>query len=229
MKIAVVSDIHSNIYALQAVFEKIDEMGVDEIWCCGDIVGYSPFPKQCLDLIRRRDVFCVMGNHDFAVVNDELSWFKELGIAGIHHNRGVLSKDDLSFLGSLPKNKLLNRDNCLFYICHGSPRDNLFEYIQPWADEGFLRDVSRFADADFIVMGHTHVQMEAEVDGVVFLNAGSVGFPRDGIARACFMVFDTEKKRADWVRVGYDVEAMVKAVVDSGLPFALTEKLKNGR
>jgi len=228
MKLAFISDIHSNIHALNSVIDKIDSLDVEKVFCCGDIVGYYAFPKDCIDLIKKRDIFSVMGNHDMAVVEDKSSWFADDGVFGIKYSRKNLSSDDIKLLAGLPYNALFDFDGISFYIAHGSPRDNLFEYVHPHFSDEKLLEIGSKASADVIILGHTHVQMEAEVDHKLFLNPGSVGQPRDGISKSCFMVFDTKDSSRNWYRVSYDIESASKAVIESGLPRSLSDKLYNG-
>lgn len=229
MKIGFISDIHSNIHALKEVLKKIQNLDLDEIYCCGDIVGYYTFPKECVDLLRDYKIKSVMGNHDLAVVEGKTSWFKELGAAGVKFSQKQLSKDDKEYLKKLPYKMLFDHDGVSFYLCHGSPRDNLFEYIQPYTPDATLKKMAKGVVADVIVSGHTHVQMEAEVDSQLFLNAGSVGQPRDGIPKACFMVFDTDASKASWYRVSYDIESATKSIVENNLPHALASRLYDGK
>ena len=166
-----------------------------------------------------------MGNHDLATVDGVTSWFKELGTKGILHSQKLLSKEDLKFLKSQPYNRKFSVDGISFYIAHGSPRDNLFEYVHPHFTDQKLREIGKDAKADVVVFGHTHIQMEAEIDHKLFLNPGSVGQPRDGISKACFMVFDTNSSSAEWYRVSYDISEASKALISAGLPVGLSDML----
>lgn len=229
MKIAFLADIHSNIHALTEVFKKIKSINVDEILCCGDIVGYNSFPIECIELLRENNVKSIKGNHDQAVVDGKTSLFNEFGIAGINFDREVIESDDINFLEKLSNNKKFNCENIRFYIAHGSPRDNLFEYVFPWSTDDFLREISKNVDSDVIVLGHTHIQMETEVAGKLFLNPGSVGQPRDGIPKSCFMVYDTDTKKAKWYRVSYDIDAAAKANIKNNLPVFSSKRLYLGK
>ena len=228
MKIAFISDIHSNLHAFKSVLKKIDSLSVDEIFCCGDILGYNAFPKKCLDILRKRKIKSVIGNHDYATVNNKTSWFNELGKIGINHSVSSIYKEDIIFLKKLPYNLTFNREGISFYLTHGSPRDNLFEYVHPFFSDEKLKEIGKDAKADCIVMGHTHVQMDAEVDHKLFLNPGSVGQPRDGISKASFMVFDTKDRSREWYRVSYDINGACKAIYEKNLPGVLCDKLQTG-
>jgi putative phosphoesterase len=225
MKLAFISDIHSNIHALSVVLAKIEDLNVDDVFCCGDIVGYNAFPKECLDLIKDLKIKSVIGNHDFATVNKKFSWFKETSAMGIKHSIDNLEPFDIKFLKNLAYELSFIIDGISFYICHGSPRDKLFEYILPWFEENVLADIAKDVNADYIITGHTHIQMQAESGSQIFLNPGSVGQPRDGIAKSCFMVFDTSELKASWYRLNYDIKAAADAILKANLPFVFAEKL----
>jgi putative phosphoesterase len=229
MKLAFISDIHSNIHAFSEVLKKIEEFKIDEIFCCGDIVGYNAFPKECLDLVRDLKIKSVVGNHDLAVVDKKFSWFKETCAMGIKHSIENLEHCDIKFLNNLDFELSFVRDGISFYMCHGSPRDKLFEYIHPWFTDDILSDIVKNVNADYIITGHTHIQMEAAVGSQVILNPGSVGQPRDGIAKSCFMIFDTVDLKTNWYRVDYNIKSATEAVLKANLPAIFIEKLIQGK
>lgn len=228
MKLAFISDIHSNLHAFENVLKKIDVLSIDEIFCLGDIVGYNAFPKECVNIIRNRNIKSVIGNHDFATVHGKISWFNRLGVVGIKYSKEKLDKDDINFLKTLSYKSTFERDGITFYLTHGSPRDNLFEYVHPYFSIDKLKEIGRNVPSDVIIMGHTHVQMEAEVDNRLFLNPGSVGQPRDGISKSSFMVFDTSDRSSKWFRITYDIDSACKAIYENDLPRILCEKLRTG-
>jgi len=229
MKIGFVSDIHSNAHAFKEVLKNIKELSVDEIWCCGDIVGYSAFPNECLKVVRENRIQSVLGNHDWATIRGDTSWFNEYGVAGIEHNRKHIDSDNMKFLQELPDNRSFVRDDVSFYMAHGSPRDNVFEYVFPWSSDVLFKTFAEMIDADIVVLGHTHIPMEKKVSGKIFLNPGSVGQPRDGIPEASFVVFDTENRVYRWHRTVYDIDAAALAIRDSGLPDFLAQRLYLGQ
>jgi putative phosphoesterase len=229
MKIAFLADIHSNIHALNEVFKKIETLNVNEILCCGDIVGYNSFPKECIELLREKNVKSIKGNHDQIISTDETHLLNKYGIAGVNFNRMVLEDEDIDYLDSLSKNKTIKFEDLEFFITHGSPQDNLFGYVFPWSTDDFLKNISTDINSDVIVLGHTHIQMEAEIDGKIILNPGSVGQPRDSISKACFMVFDTVIKKAEWYRVSYDINAATNANIKNRLPNFTSKRLYLGK
>lgn len=229
MKIGFVSDIHSNIHAFREALKNLKELSVDEIWCCGDIVGYNAFPNECLKIVRENNIQSVLGNHDWAIVRGDTSWFNEYGVAGVKHNRKCIDEKNMKFLKELPDNKSFVRDIVSFYMTHGSPRDNVFEYVFPWSSDIVFKTFAETVDAEIIVLGHTHVPMQKKVSDKIFLNPGSVGQPRDGIPKASFMVFNTKNKTYRWYRTAYDIDAAAHAIGENGLPDFLAQRLYLGQ
>lgn len=228
MRLIFISDIHSNLHAFESVLKKIDTLSFDEIFCLGDIVGYNAYPEECLNILRDRNIKSVMGNHDFASVHGEDSWFNKNGAIGLKHSRKSLDEKDIVFLKNLPYNITFEREGISFYLTHGSPRDNLFEYVHPYFSNEKLEEIMGDVSSDVIITGHTHVQMEAKINKRLFLNPGSIGQPRDGIPKSCFMLFDTKDRSVEWFRVSYDIEAACKGIFKKNLPKILCEKLQNG-
>ncbi|HDO19633.1 MAG TPA: metallophosphoesterase [Thermoplasmatales archaeon] len=226
MKIAFISDIHSNLHALIKVLEEMEKEGIDEIYCCGDIVGYNAFPSECVDLIRKKIKLSVKGNHDYATVTGNTSWFNEYGVAGVNYSRQMLSEGDMDFLKGLNKYEYLDIGNRRIYIAHGSPRDEMFEYVFPDKSEEDLFDMTRFIDADIIVLGHTHIPMKRKIGKKLILNPGSVGQPRDGNPDASFMVIDDNN--VTFRRGKYDIRKAANAILEKGLPRFLAQRLYLG-
>ena len=228
MKRAIISDIHGNFEALNAVMNRIDELRVDEIICLGDIIGYGPDPIKCLDTVMEKCQLTILGNHDQAAIFDP-EGFNPVAMRAIYWTRKKLEADldnpeksDLrwDFLGELPR----RHDEGEYLFVHGSPRDPTNEYVFP--EHIYERDLmamlmSRFEKICF--QGHTHIpgfftesgsfitpeqhDYHFRVDGEKFMiNVGSVGQPRDGDPRSCFVVSDTEEGTVDYHRVEYDVE-----------------------
>lgn len=228
MRIAFVSDIHSNIHAFERVMEEIEKEKVDSVFCCGDIVGYNAFPSECIEMLREKINESVMGNHDYATLTGDTGWFNEYGAEGVSYTRRVISDDEMKFLKSLKTHIHLKVDNLKIYITHGSPRDEIFEYVFPDSSDDFLLTLSDIVGADVLVFGHTHLPMEKRVKGRIFLNPGSVGQPRDGDPRASFMIFDTSSKKSFFRRVEYSIDAAAKAIIEKDLPRFLAQRLYLG-
>jgi predicted phosphodiesterase len=251
MKVAVISDLHSNREALDAVFEHIDSQGLETVYCLGDVVGYGPEPEYCVDLVRRRCAFCLLGNHDEAVFRDA-SDFNPHARGAIEYTRARMQPQWYSspekkarwrWLKSLP----LSQSEGRFVFVHGSPRDPVREYVL--STDGFLNpDKLRSVFASFesvAVAGHTHhpglheeslrftglagegsLTLPLEAKRKYFVNVGSVGQPRDSDHRAAYAVMalaaSGQEASVTWHRVGYDFQATQRKILGTG---ALSEVL----
>lgn len=229
MRIAILSDIHSNKHAFEEVLQNIELLSIDEIWCCGDFVGYNAFPNECVNLLRNYNVCSVLGNHDWATVTGNTSRFNPLGVEGINFSRQHLEKENQQLLGALPKTRRFERDGTMFFMAHGSPKNPVFEYVFPSTPTISLQSYASNANADVVLLGHTHIPMEASANHTLFLNPGSVGQPRDGNSDARFLVFDTRDNSYEWRRVAYNIDAAAQAIHKYGLPTMLAERLYRGR
>jgi diadenosine tetraphosphatase ApaH/serine/threonine PP2A family protein phosphatase len=241
-KIAVVSDIHSNLQALQAVWRRISDLGCDGVYCLGDIVGYGGRPAECVDLVLREDFHCVQGNHDALIADPTLELeFNVYSLAAVEHNRQRLSEENLDWLGALPTTLRLESE-ALF--AHGSPedRDRYLTYLDD------LQDVShRLLQKEgpgLCFFGHTHQSVVFDGSNSLrsppgefrlvagermLVNPGSVGQPRDGDPRAAFLWWDRPQGILHFERVVYDVEAARRDILDGGLPPILGNRLLTGR
>jgi predicted phosphodiesterase len=241
MRVAVVSDIHSNLHALEAVLQAIDAEAPDELWCLGDLVGYGPRPNECCAAIAERADVCLAGNHDLAVRGtiDLAEFGGEAGIAATW-TRQVLEPEAQELLDRLePKG-----DAHGVALYHGSARDPIWEYVL--GDEAALATLE-LADSPLVLVGHSHVALrvvqsggdldggiaaagtEVEVGGVhALLNPGSVGQPRDGDPRAAYLLLDLGAQRASFRRVEYDVASTQREMREAGLPEMLAARLELG-
>jgi putative phosphoesterase len=219
MEIGVISDIHGNIVAFEAVLD--DMPNVDMVVCAGDVVGYNPWPGECIDLIREKGIPSIEGNHDRAVVTDEYPGFNEMAAAGVRYTQEQLSEEQLGWLGDLPVEQ--THVDGRVKVVHGHPADP-DRYVRP---DAFSADL--LGEEDLLVMGHTHVQHhEIYADGIA-LNPGSVGQPRDRDHRAAYSVVDLDAGTVDEHRVEYDTDAVISKVVDAGLPHQIGFRLTQGR
>jgi len=221
MKVGLISDVHGNRVALEAVLE--DMPPVDELCCAGDVVGYNPWPADCVDALRERDVPTVMGNHDAAVAAETPFRFNGMAQAGVEHAETQLSADQHEWLASLPDERRVCDGRVKLVHGHPDDPDRYTRYTYPQEFTSRLLD-----DEDVLVLGHTHVQgVERFAEGIV-VNPGSVGQPRDGDPRAGYAVVDLEALTVDTHRVEYDVEAVQEAVSETGLPDRIGTRLARG-
>jgi diadenosine tetraphosphatase ApaH/serine/threonine PP2A family protein phosphatase len=241
MRVAVVSDIHSNLHALEAVLAAIEAEAPDELWCLGDLVGYGPRPNECCAAIAERADVCLAGNHDLAVRGtiDLGEFHGEAGLAATW-TRKVLEPEWQSLLDRLEPEGVAH--GAALY--HGSARDPVWEYVL--SDEGALATFE-LTGSPLVLVGHSHValqivQSDREVGGSVapadtevafggvraLLNPGSVGQPRDGDPRAAFLLLDLDAQHAHFRRVEYDVERTQREMREAGLPEMLAGRLRLG-
>lgn len=247
MRAAIVSDIHANLPALEAVLEAIEKAGVEEIWCLGDVIGYGAEPDECTELVLERCSLCLVGNHDLAVLGAlDIAAFSEAAAAAVEWTRANVAEATLAMLRDLePQGE---REGVALF--HASPRDPIWEYVLSVEQASACFDVqpSRIA-----LIGHSHVSLffarPASEDpgggeirgaqssddtlldletGAWLINPGSVGQPRDGDPRAAWLELDTNEQTARFHRVGYDVERAASSITAAGLPRRLADRLQVG-
>jgi diadenosine tetraphosphatase ApaH/serine/threonine PP2A family protein phosphatase len=239
MRVAVLSDIHSNLVALDAVLAAIGP--VDAVWQLGDIVGYGPDPNGVVARLSGIGAVGVRGNHDAAALGgDEIDWFNPDARAAMEWTRRAISPATRAWLEVLPERHLEGD----FVLVHGSPRDPVWEYV---TSVPVARANLAALDAPYGLHGHTHVPVafrddDGRVDPIspardstltldgrrVLLNPGSVGQPRDGIPTASWLEIDTDRGRCTWRRVEYDIAAVQRAMSEAGLPARLVGRLSYG-
>ena len=219
MRVGVLSDVHANLPALEAVLGDLGSL--DVLLNAGDVVGYNPWPEACVDAMRSRDVPTVRGNHDRAVVENTDFRFNSMAAAGVEYAREQLDDEQLEWLESLPEE--LTRFDDRVRVVHGHP-DDPDRYTYP-ADF----DSSMLDGADALILGHTHVQHVEHYDDGIVLNPGSVGQPRDRTPAAAYAILDLDAMDVELRRVEYDVQQVIDAVEDAGLPGEVGERLRVGR
>ncbi|CAJ37791.1 metallophosphoesterase family protein [Methanocella arvoryzae] len=221
MKIGLISDIHANVVALQAVLDDMKD--VDVILCAGDIVGYNPYPNETVELLKKYRVKCVKGNYDNAVVTGDTQWFNPVAIQTVRWTTENITRDNLRFLETLPDHIDLNG----ITIYHGSP-SRLEEFIFENDHERFCQVFDPY-DVQVVVFGHTHVPLKKVCGSKIILNPGSVGQPRDGDPRASYGIWDTEKQEFTVRRVSYDYTKVQEKIKEAGLPQMMADRLKYGK
>jgi predicted phosphodiesterase len=242
-RIALISDVHGNLPALQAVLGEIDDEDVDAIWCLGDLVGYGAHPNECVEVAAQAVELCLIGNHDLVVI-------ERLDIADFSQNAAVAAqwtKEQLAPEARAYLEKLAPKDEGrAIGLFHGSPRDPIWEYV---LSSMAADDCIDAMDARIGAVGHSHVALafwrkaDAPTAGAQsepgseldlstdrwLLNPGSVGQPRDGDPRASWLVLDLESWGATWRRTEYDIDAAAGAIREVGLPKQLADRLYYGQ
>jgi predicted phosphodiesterase len=239
MRIAVLSDIHSNLVALEAVLAHLGT--VDAVWHLGDVVGYGPEPDAVVERLASIGAIGVRGNHDAAAAGgDEIDYFNPEARSAMEWTRRRITATTRDWLAALPERRV----ELEVEMVHGSPRDPIWEYVTSLA---VARAGIAVMSTTLGLHGHTHMpiafaetdsrlEVMAPSDGttleledrVALVNPGSVGQPRDGDARASYLVLDPERRSIAWHRVGYDIDAVVSAMHAAGLPDRLAERLHHG-
>jgi predicted phosphodiesterase len=243
MKVAVVSDIHGNRHAFEAVLEAVAASDADELWCLGDIVGYGAEPDACVELARTHAAICLAGNHDLGVRGDlPLEQFSRGAALAAEWTRQTISEDAMAYLQGLEPS---NTDEQVG-LYHASPRDPVWEYVLSPLQAELCLDVQEHR---ICLIGHSHVALSfwraagqpatgttrgdgegLELDsGEWLINPGSVGQPRDGDPRAAWLEFDDEAWTAVYRRVEYDIAGAGAAIRAARLPDSLAERLQYGQ
>ena len=243
MRIAVISDVHANLYALETVLAEIDREPPDEIWCLGDTVGYGPRPNECCDLVRERCGLTLVGNHDLVALGSA-----DVGVEDFNPEAGAaslwtgdqLTTESRAFLSALEPRAV--REG--FELFHGSPRDPVWDYV---IDELSVLESFELTEAPIVLVGHSHVatavllqddtlhggvakaELVADLGrGRWLLNPGSVGQPRDGDSRAAYLRLDLGSGSARFERIAYPVPRTQAEIRERGLPDSLAERLAYG-
>ena len=223
MKLLVLSDIHGNWPALQAIQED-----VDAVICLGDIVSYGPFPGECITWVQERTTHVLRGNHDTALAFQEdpqaAGFKRELAQATLEVHRRTLSGSAMDWLRSLPTQVRFRFDDHDFHALHASPADHLFSYrLTPELSDEELKKEVQGVRADLLCVGHTHLPMVRRAWSTVILNPGSVGQPLDGDPRASYAV--VQDGVAEIHRVPYDMDATIAGIRKMGLSVEAAEAL----
>jgi putative phosphoesterase len=236
MRMAIFSDIHGNLPALEAVLTDIGRQHVDAVYCLGDLVGYAPFPNEVIEIIRREGFPTIMGNYDDGVGfdRDECGCaYREpkeqrLGQQSLMWTRTHVRPENKAYLRGLHSQIRFEADSKRVLLVHGSPR-RINEYLFEDRLESSFQHRAASSEADVIVFGHTHKPYTKLVDGVLFVNVGSVGKPKDGDWRACYAVIEpASSKPVQFVRLDYDVQTVTAAIRRSELPAAFADDLEHG-
>jgi predicted phosphodiesterase len=240
MRVAVISDVHANSHALEAVLEEVDAHSVDAAWCLGDTVGYGPRPNECCEAVQQRADYTLVGNHDLVALGQlDVNDFNDEAAAAALWTASVLTPQARTFLGGLqPQGEVDGID-----LFHASARDPVWEYV---LTEEAARATLELSDAPLVLVGHSHVALAVaqegkrvkggvapagtrlDLRGRWLLNPGSVGQPRDGDPRAAWLLLDTDQRFAEFHRVPYSIEKTQAEMRERGLPGTLAARLARG-
>jgi putative phosphoesterase len=233
-RIAVVTDVHGNLPALEATLARIDELGVERVYCGGDLVGYGPHPNEVCALIEDRGIPTIYGNYDYAIARD----LDDCGCAYVTQHERELGQESIAwtlahtgrrakdFMRGLPFDLRLRVGERRVHLVHGSPR-KVNEYLFEDKPASLYERLAAAEQSEVLVFGHTHKPWVAEFGDVLFVNCGSVGKPKDGDPRAAFAVLEDAGDRVDVTieRVDYDAREVAEQVRAAGLPAEYADKL----
>jgi len=234
-RVAVITDIHANLPALEAALEAVDDLDVDALWCGGDLVGYGPRPNEVRALIEGRAIPTIYGNYDYAIARDledcgcayRDPHDRELGQRSVEWTLARTDQRAKDFMRDLPFDLRFSVGERRVRLVHGSPR-KVNEYLFEDKPARTFERIAAGADSDVLVFGHTHQPWVHEYGGVLFVNCGSVGKPKDGDPRASFALLELDEVGeigASIERVAYDADAVAREVAAVGLPTEYAEKL----
>ncbi len=244
MRYLVISDIHGNLPAFDAVLAHADMESIDRVWCLGDVVGYGPCPNECIARLQEfPEHYCVAGNHDWAAIERiPIVEFNPIAQLACRWTAEQLSPENRAYLENLPTRIVQGNST----LVHGSPREPIWEYIiyPSTAQLNF-----QFFDTQFCFVGHTHAPalfqeessthkfeisipvagetIEIENERLI-VNPGSVGQPRDGDPWAAYMIFDEDERVLEYHRIPYDIELTQRLLMENGLPESLISRLSFG-
>ena len=242
-RLALLSDVHGNLPAFEAVLEDVRDEDVDEIWCLGDLVGYGAQPEECVALARETCKVCLAGNHDLVVTGDiDIADFSKSAAVAALWTRDHVGEGTMTFLRALEPVD----DRRALGLYHASPRDPIWEYV---LSTGQAEDCMRLMEPRIGAVGHSHVALFFHrnhsphvvgsqapggtrlvmSEGRWLINPGGVGQPRDGDPRAAWLLLDTGTWTATWRRIEYPIDEAAKAIDDAGLPTVLGERLYSGQ
>ena len=236
MATGIVSDIHGNLEAFTIALEYFKENNIEKIVCLGDIVGYGPNPEECVNLVRKHCNVSIMGNHDYAAIGlANIEYFNEYAKLSTFWTQEKLSDKSKEYLRSLPFTH--EQDQLLFV--HSSPKNpSSWDYVL--SGEEANKQFKHF-DSNICFIGHSHVPIIFSestyfrktdflfTNGEKFIvNIGSLGQPRDGDPRSCFVVYDEDKNKIEYVRLDYDIQKTYNKITKAGLPLFLAERLLKG-
>ena len=234
MRIAVITDIHGNLPALDAALAGIDAIGVDGIYCGGDLVGYGPYPNEVCALIDDRDIPTIYGNYDYAIARDlndcgcayVTPHDRELGQRSIDWTLAQTNARSKAFMGELPFDLRFDMGSQRVRLVHGSPR-KVNEYLFEDKPESLYNRLAASADCEVLIFGHTHKPWIRTYAGVQFVNCGSVGKPKDGDPRGALAILELVNGcvEASIQRVPYDAAGVARELEAVGLPGEFAEKL----
>lgn len=240
-RVAIFSDIHANLPALEAVLADMDARGlpVTDRYCLGDLVGYATFPNEVIETIRTHNIPCIMGNYDLGVGNSsddcgcayKDAHSEALGKRSIAWSNEHTTPENKAYLRGLVDRIPLKLGDLRLMLVHGSPR-RINEYLYEDRPDASFERLLDMVESDVMLCGHTHIPYHKVLpSGRQVINEGSVGKPKDGDPRACYVVLEAEGKKlnVEFIRVPYDIERAASAIEQSEIPREYAQMLRAGK
>lgn len=221
MRFGIISDIHANRIALDTVLEAMPS--VDRLVCAGDVIGYNPWPAECVEIVRERSIPCVQGNHDQAIDTPNEYRANEMAHAGLLYAAERLTDDQREWLRMLPESRTFADGRVRMVHSHPTKRGR---YVRP---PQFSSLEPHLGDEEVLILGHTHIQHHEMVGGTLVVNPGSVGQPRDRDPRAAYAIIDLDSGTVNEHRIDYDIDRVQEVIDTTDLPQRTGERLSSGR
>lgn len=233
---AVISDVHANLPALDAVIEHAQDLGAQRIWNLGDHIGYNAFPNETINRLRELQVLSVIGDYDrrVLVVKRKLAKWRDtkhpVKLDAFLWAESRLSEENRDYLGELPRSRHFEYAGFLVYMSHGSPAA-IDDGLTETTEDDYLRQVGNMVEADVLLGGDSHRAFQRRLDGQLFVNPGSVGRPDDGDPRASYALlrFQEDRVQAELYRLEYDLERAVEGLIRNNQPQEFEEMIRRGR
>ncbi|MFD3157809.1 metallophosphoesterase family protein [Haloimpatiens sp. FM7330] len=229
MKIAVMSDIHGNLYALENALKDIKKRNVDTIVCLGDLVGYGPFPNEVINLIRTENILNIKGNYDASVVDNKFSYIRdtEINKFSLPWNVENLTEENKLYLKNLPTEITLNYNNKNIKFVHGSPR-KINEYLKENSKEA--QEVMDIFEGDLLICAHTHIPYIKQYGNKLLLNQGSIGKPKMGRPNSTYAIIELteDNMHGEIIEISYDYSKTMKDMKDKNFPERIIKSIETG-
>lgn len=238
MRIAFIADIHANYPALKSVLNHLETQKVDMLFCLGDVVGYGPYPNECIEILKKLHIPTIMGNYDDGIGNfrfvcgcdykDEAA--QQVGEASIRWTKENTTEENKNFLRLLPNKLTFEIQSHKFLLVHGSPT-RLNEYLDENVSDEYIDDLLEEGGCNILVCGHTHIPFFKETSKGILINAGSVGKPKHGSPNSTYVLVDVTEQEieVEIQHVPYDVQETIDALSRTSLPVVLRDKLISGK
>lgn len=225
-----ISDIHANTIALESVLKSAGD--IDLIIHAGDIVDYNPWPVEAIEMVKKRNMITVLGNHDRDSATGNPLGYNPAAAVSCKWTHQQLPPEAKEYLLNLPASVSIEIEDGKFFICHGSPRDLVDEYVfpPPYTPLNLLEEFLRSTSAQVLILGHTHIPLIQKLKDGYVINPGGCGQPRDGDSRASYVILNVAdgKLEIEHRRVPYDVDVVSQAILKEGLPMFLAKRLYLG-